>query len=443
MRCSLGAQRDKGMVRRIGKACVILLVIVCNFPSWARGSADDIAEEAGEAYGRYLTERIEDEMVKQQKEKAKKTLIRGATVGVAARTLRRFRKRKQQERVAFNPGELEGISVLKEGGARVDWSHSGNNLIAFDKKGEDGFFDVYTIKPDGSGETCLTCDHPDLPNRHMGQPAWHPSGRYIVFQAEKKSHKRALMSTATTPGVGVHNDLWLLDVETRRAQLLWEVPTGKRRQRFGVLHPHFSHDGKRLSWSEMYEPSSLRGKGREFGYWKLKVADFSLPQGKPSLSNIREFEPMGPAFYENHGFSPDGGTLVFTSNAGENKRFSNQIYTMDLQDGTILKLTESGYNEHALFSPDGRYLIWITNTGNENKGTDYWIMRPDGSQKTRVTHFNVPGHPHYAGERAVVADASWSPDGTKIAAYYHTGVVLESRIKDKKIILIDVNLPSL
>ena len=38
--------------------------------------------------------------------------------------------------------------------------------------------------------SCVTCGHPDLPGRHTGQPAWHPSGRWLVVQAEKRRHAK-------------------------------------------------------------------------------------------------------------------------------------------------------------------------------------------------------------------------------------------------------------
>jgi Tol biopolymer transport system component len=197
---------------------------------------------------------------------------------------------------------VDNITTITEYGGRVDWSHSGNNLIAFDRKENDKYYDIYTMKPDGSDEICLTCDHPDLPNRNIGQPAWHPSGEYIVLQVEKEEHRRTF-SIATNPGAGHFNDLWVLNVDTGDATLLFEVPNDKN---YGVLHPHFSNDGTKLSWSEMYEKPSFFQKDKAAGYWKLKVADFVVPTaGAPMLENISEFMSGEMAFYENHGFSPN------------------------------------------------------------------------------------------------------------------------------------------
>ena len=313
--------------------------------------------------------------------------------------------------------KLRSITTLKENGGRVDWSHSGNNLIAFDKKGEDGYYDIYTMNSDGSDEKCLTCNHPDLPNKNIGQPAWHPTGKYIVMQVEKKNHKK-VHSLRTNPGSGHFNDIWLLNVRTGDATLLFEVPNDKNH---GILHPHFSNNGTKLSWSEMYEEPNIFIKDKVFGYWKLKVADFVIKSGMPELKNIREFQPGDSAFYENHGFSADGTKLIFSSNfkKGIQVLQRNDIYVMELGDKSVIQLTNESYNEHAIYSPDGKKIVWMSNKDNINRGTDYWIMNSDGSGKQRLTYFNKPGHSHYKGKKITTADFSWSPEGKRIAAYYH------------------------
>lgn len=336
---------------------------------------------------------------------------------------------------AGTPALVRAISTLQEGGARLDWLHE---RIAFDMRvGE--YFAVHTMQQDGTGVRCVTCSHPDLPRRNIGQPAWHPSGRYLVFQAEKDQHDKVRFEHVVTPGAGVLNDLWLLDLGSNRAQPLREV--GNRRGQ-GILHAHFSSDGRRLSWSEMQREGGL-SKGTEFGFWALMVADFRINDGTSQLDNVRAYTPGGPAFYENHGFSPDGKQLIFSSNFEARRRIEAHIYTLDLQTGKLNRLTTENYNEHALYSPDGKHIVWMTTAGNRYGGTDYWIMDSDGSNKRRLTWFNRKGHPEHAGEKVVVADFSWRPDGTAFAGYYREGGVLESREHPTRIVLIELNLETL
>lgn len=324
-----------------------------------------------------------------------------------------------------NAGNLKvKLSDFRGRGGRVDWSPDGKFAV-FDRKGKDGGYDIY-LTSDFVTEQCLTCNHPDLPNkkRKYGQPAIHPNGRYIVFQAEKQKHGYVL-PLATNPGAGVFNDIWMFDLKTNQAKPLWEVPNNKHH---GVLHPHFSKNGRQLSWSEMYSGIDFKYPGKGAGSWKLKVATFS-PDG---LTDIKEYQPDEDVIYENHGFSYDGNWLIFSSNMKRSipVNIGTDIYKLHLATGKLVRLTNEGYNEHAHLSPDGKYIVWMSSVGNGDTydyykvGTDYWLMKVDGSNKRRLTYLNIPDHPHFRGRYAVVADFAWDPssstrNGYRIFAYMH------------------------
>ena len=172
-------------------------------------------------------------------------------------------------------GRVKKITPIGESGGRVSWSDDGEYIL-MDRKGEDGYYDIYRIRPDGSDEICLTCDLPAVLGRgHIGQPEWHPSGKYMVFQAQKKFRQgRWGRDLAATPGFGRHSDLWLMELATRRCFRLTDTPEDDTS---GVLHPHFSHDGSKLTWSEMYRaPKFLNG----YGEWKIQVGDFIFEKGQ-------------------------------------------------------------------------------------------------------------------------------------------------------------------
>ncbi len=306
---------------------------------------------------------------------------------------------------------------IVQSAGRVDWSGT-NKLIAYDKKGADGYYDVYVMHPDGGNERCITCGNPwVIPQRHNGNPAWHPSGEFLVFQAEKRSHPG--FSFEAQPGFGRHSDLWLASED---GQVFYQLTDGPASLAHGVLHPQFSQDGTLLTWSEMYELPNPFVDKKFFGFWKLKVADFSMGPNGPQLSNIREYQPGGPAFYENHGLSKDNRKILFTSNLHTNVRqlFDNDIYAADLHGGEPVRLASERYNEHAHHSPNGKKIVWMTNAGNWSGGTDLWMMNTDGSNKIRLTDFNNPGNRAYPGQRLVVADSAWNADGTCIVAYVQT-----------------------
>lgn len=304
------------------------------------------------------------------------------------------------------------VSTMKPQGGRVDWSPGGR--ITYDRAGGDGFFDIWVMNADGSGDTCLTCDRAGLPQRHNGNPAWHPSGNFIVFQSEVAASRNAF---AGNPGRGVNNVLWVTDPTGRSFWQITELSTADEAS--GVLHPHFSRDGGRLSWSEMYEPAGVFQPGMFAGHWRLVVADFVVGgDGRPSVRNLRRYRQQ-EGFYENHGFSPDGSQLLFCSNIGRTgaDSISNDIYQVNLSSLALTRLTTDGYNEHAHYVPSGRKIVWMSNAQNPNRGTDLWVMNPDGSGKERLTFMNEPGCPEYAGSRAVAADNTMNGAGDQILVY--------------------------
>ncbi len=320
-------------------------------------------------------------------------------------------------------GRVKKITAIRASGGRVSWSHDGEFILA-DRKGEDGYYDIYRIRPDGSDEICLTCDQQAaLGKGHIGQPEWHPSGKYMVFQAQKKFRQGNWgRDLAATPGFGRHSDLWLMELATRRSFRLTDTPEDDTS---GVLHPHFSHDGSKLTWSEMHAaPNAVHG----FGQWKIKVADFAFRDGGPDLSDVKSHLPGKAGWYENHGLSQDKRTLLFTSSFESNKAFRSSVYRYLIDQARLEVLADKKWNEHAAYSPSGNRIVWMTSQDNLNAGTDYWAMNPDGSDKGRLTDFNNPRLPTYKHKAIVAADASFSPDGKHLIAYLQVNLVTQEGV---------------
>ncbi len=344
---------------------------------------------------------------------------------------------------------VKRIVTLTGNGGRVDWSPT-DDLLVFDSKDADGYFNIYTMRPDGSAVRCLTCGVSALPSKHKGNPAFSPSGDYIVFQAERdvqtggrRFGRRRIperlerkVDFFAAPGAGFQNDLWLMDQQGRR---FWKLYDSDPRVG-GVLHPHFSPRGDKLLWAER-----VASGGGRMGQWALKIADFSVVGGTPRVSNIRTLRPGSKRrFYESHGFSPDGRQIVFTADPerGDNEN-SYDVFVYDLSTGKLKNLTDSPgeWDEHAQFSPDGRKIVWMSSralplpTRPADLKTDLWIMNPDGSDKQRLTYFNDPNSPEYIPRGVAAADVSWSPDGSRIVAY-----VIEDPIQGKgRLVRIDLD----
>ncbi|MBW1849189.1 MAG: PD40 domain-containing protein [Deltaproteobacteria bacterium] len=306
-------------------------------------------------------------------------------------------------------------SLITDGG-HLSWSKA-NNKIAFDRLGEDGWFDLWTMNSDGTEEKCLTGDHPVLPDKHIGQPAWHPSGKFMVIQA-MKPHVPDYAENKCRPGAGALNDLWIITEDGTRCWKLHPVRDEVSKDSAGVLHPHFSHDGSKLFWAER-----IRHNGRPFGEWILRIADFSFDETKgPTLKKIRNYNPGNlSSFFESHSFSQDDKHVLFTGNQDG----PLEIYEMEVTSGNVKRLTYHSiytWDEHAHYSPDGKKIVWMSSRDVRFEinpfylEAEFWIMDRDGSNNRRLTWFHQPGHPHYLDlDFAVAADFDWNPDGKQIA----------------------------
>ncbi|PIR43525.1 hypothetical protein COV24_02330 [candidate division WWE3 bacterium CG10_big_fil_rev_8_21_14_0_10_32_10] len=297
------------------------------------------------------------------------------------------------------------LQLLSNEGGRVDWSHS-NNLIAFDKKGSNGFYSVYTINSNGSNETCISCSISDF-KYNVGNPAWHPNGKYLIIQVQTK--KSNIFSNLSNPGKGVSNDLFLIDSTGTH---FWQLTNlSKSRYFYGVLHPHFSHDGNKIVWSEL----------QSLNTWALKVADLYFDNGTPKLQNIKTYQPGDTArFYESHGFTLNDSAIIFSGTPYKSQStWGNDIFTLNLSNGTVVNLTNTPkkWEEHANLSPDGKTIIYMSSDNPGYFKYDLWSMNINGTNKTKLTHFHDSNSKYFFSKVSGPADSSWNKEGTKIVFY--------------------------
>jgi Tol biopolymer transport system component len=334
---------------------------------------------------------------------------------------------------------VKRMTTIKERTKSLDWSHT-NNLIVFGKWGKDGYVDVYIMEPDGSNEQCLTCDKPGAPQKHNGNPAWYPSGKYIVFTAENKDNPERLKYEAR-PGAGTNCNLWVMTNDGKEFYQLTDYPI--RLPFKAVIHPQFSHDGRKMFWAER----AARGKSFAGG-WVMKIANFVVDSKGPHLENIQSLKPgEWSCFYESHAFTKNDKKILFSGNLKSRQPpVGLDIYELNLVTYQLKRLTESDndWDEHAHYSPDEKKIAWMSSTGfainwedppdknwQKHLVTELWLMDADGSNKQRVTYFNEPGYPEYMnGSRTIVSDSSWSPDGKSIAVLvaYESDMELKSKI---------------
>jgi len=324
---------------------------------------------------------------------------------------------------------VKRITTIAEVGKSVDWHHKVNR-IASSRLGRDGYYDVVTMKPDGSDLRVLTHALPGCPQKHNGNPCFHPSGSFVVFTGENErlpDEKRSVRRVAV-PGSGLGANLFVVGTGDHSLHQLTRYPLTRPIR--AVIHPQFSNEGKKLAWSERIRKGSSFGGG-----WVIKIAEF-ISGDLPRLENIRTLTPgERDCFYEAHDFRGDDTRLLFSGNLKKGQEHTGlDIYEMHLASGRITRLThtDSDWDEHAHYSPDDSKIAWMSSTGFEidygpekGKGTSWgkhlktelWIMNADGSNPRQLTHFNTPGYPEYfRGARCIVSDSTWGPDGKDICA---------------------------
>ena len=195
-----------------------------------------------------------------------------------------------------------------------------------------------------------------------------------------------------------------------------------------VADPQISPDGSRVLFT--YSVENLEGDKRSSHIWAL-----SLDGGEPRQFTHCEGNDSNPRW------SPDGGTIVFTSNrtseedkkdekAGESKKPKPQLWALPADGGEAMRLTSiSSGVQNPVWSPDGKFILFTSSIfkGEGKEDSDVKVIRRikyrwdgRGYFQGRWSHlFSVPAE---GGEAKQLTDGEFdvgstsiSPDGGHIA----------------------------
>ena len=316
--------------------------------------------------------------------------------------------------------------TLTAQGGRVDWC-AANNLIAFDRMTGADTSEVYVVSPNGSEERCVTCNIPGLPNGIRGQPAWHPSGKFLAIQVQGKFYKGSRFEFVSW---GIHNDLWLIAANGKWAQRLVEA------EYLGAsLHPHFSDDGDRLFWSvrestgkKIRQRLFHKTPGRENPWdgWHLAIANFKRDaSGKAKLANHIELYRGEGGFFESHALRED---VIWFSHTKDGRPLVDDIYHARGDGTRRVNITKSPgtWEEHGERSPYGSLITFNSSRSFDWKNPpdtartlrlELWARQMTTGDILRLTDFNKK---RTDSGRVLTSDYAWSPSGREIAVYYAT-----------------------
>ena len=325
-------------------------------------------------------------------------------------------------------GDVVSIDLLIEDAARPAWSAQGD-LIAFDRAGVDGLYDLWIRNLDTGGQRCLTCEMFAFRKTHVLSADWHPSGDYLVALVQQNARKLELGPLdLLTADRALHTDLWLIRADGKdHYQLTRTSDIGS-----AVLEPHFSHEGDRLVWSERFQ--SREGR---YGSWRLRQAKVRFGRRIPRLGKTEKLGigDKGTLLLA-HEFTADDSGVLLAGNleSGQSVR-GLDIYVARAGAAEPIRLTHSrgGRDEFAHASPDGRHIAWTSNAElrpERDPGrrlpfelrSELWLMKADGSDKRRLTRFNDPLSEESLGA-AYVGDFAWSREGDRILFHVVRGSV--------------------
>ncbi len=220
--------------------------------------------------------------------------------------------------------------------------------------------EVFTINPDGTGESVLT-DHP----LRDGDPSWSPDGTKLAFESFRDAGSEVYVMNADGTGV---------------TRLTFNGPAEDR-------GTSWSPDGEQIVFHSGRFPAPPGPGHSSLEIFKMN-ADGS---GQTRLTNNVFQDALAS-------WSPDGTKIAFNSNRDDG---DHEIYVMNTDGSDQTRLTSSpGEDAHPMWSPDGSKIVFHSRrTGN----LDIFMMNADGTGVTQLT--DTPTFEFFP---------VWSPDGEKI-----------------------------
>lgn len=239
---------------------------------------------------------------------------------------------------------------------------SRDGKLAFTRKAVDS--SIVISNPDGSNEQVVfDTKSSDLDPKKLSfgiagafQPTWSPDAQWLAF------------------GLGY----WFQERRTGPAKIMRvrRDGTGLEQLTDGSINsgfPSYSADGKKIVYRVFSE--------KELGLRILDIETRAIQVLTTELDNLP-------------GWSPDGGSIVFTRRVDA---VNFDIFTIRPDGSDLRQLTTSGANDgHGVWSADGKQILWSTGAyGFRDEASLYdrtfqqygqnWIMNADGTGKRMLT----------------------------------------------------------
>jgi dipeptidyl aminopeptidase/acylaminoacyl peptidase len=263
------------------------------------------------------------------------------------------------------------LTISEQRQTQPAWSPDGSWIAyASDYDGNEQW-DIFLVSPE-TGEVVNLTTTKEISEQ---SPVWSPDSKQIAYVSKAKS--------------GSSYEIDLIDVYSRRVKRL-TPNTPKGRNNF---EPVFSHDGKTVVYTQ------ANPNGTDSSVYLQDLASGKATDLTPH---------SGDATYNASSISPDGRTILITSNA---QNGYDNVGLLDVASQKIEWLTADKWEINAgSFSPDGKSVSWAANVeGNTNL-----YLYDLATRKSEML-------PLGAGVNSFAGDHSpYSTDGGRLL-YYHNG----------------------
>ena len=282
-------------------------------------------------------------------------------------------------------------------------------LIALTLRDAAGRLQIFTIRPDGTGDKQLTFDGDN------GRPGWSRDGKKITFMSHKGGHVSVAVMDAdgsnpktlcdglapdwSPDGKKIAftrgNQIWTIDADGTNERQVTHTPTTK-------VGASWSPDGKRMAFILIRNPRSPDDPRPQIGVMNADGTD-EKPLTTGRRTNVRVNPDGTTTLLETAddanapGWSHGSDKIAFWS--GIETRYG-QIWTIN-SDGTGgRQLTDDPNHRNSddpSWSPDDKKIIFSTGRGGRN---ELWVMDADGKNQKRLHDIDASPFP---------GRAAWQP----------------------------------
>jgi dipeptidyl aminopeptidase/acylaminoacyl peptidase len=263
------------------------------------------------------------------------------------------------------------LTISDQRQASPAWSPNGNWIAYISDKNGDELWDIFLVSPRSGEVTNLTAS----PDSADEAPAWSPDSKFIAYMTKPK----------TSPSFEID----IIDVVSRRTTHV----TRNSPPQLGNFSPLWSPDGKLLAYTQQ----NANAKDSNIFLYDLAT--------RTSI-NLTPHE--GDQIFEAAAFSPDGRTLLITSNAANGY---DNVALLDIASKKLAWITSDQWEIQAgAFSPDGQRIYWSANVDGR---VALYSGPTSGGQ---IEPLPLPeGINHFAGDVT-----PFTRDGSRLL-YYHSG----------------------